>query len=154
MMTPISFEFFPPKTDEQKATLEASLPKLKLLKPDYVSCTFGAGGSTLNYTPETIRRLREAHGLDARGEAGFAGVAGGGADVGAAGDERVDGGRAGRAGGGEDEDGASLYAAGWDPIGRSPGGHGGSSKRPRDAGPEEGRKVVWVKVLRGDRRER
>lgn len=62
---PISFEFFPPKTDEQKATLEASLPKLKSLKPDYVSCTFGAGGSTLNYTPETIRRLRQVHGLDA-----------------------------------------------------------------------------------------
>ena len=56
--------------------------------------------------------------------------------------------------GAEDEDGASLYAAGWDPIGRSPGGRWGSSKRPRDAGPEEGRKVVWVKVLRGDRRER
>lgn len=62
---PISFEFFPPKTDEQKATLEAALPKLKSLKPDYVSCTFGAGGSTLSYTPETIRRLREVHGLDA-----------------------------------------------------------------------------------------
>jgi hypothetical protein len=53
-----------------------------------------------------------------------------------------------------DEDGASLYAAGWDPIGRSAGGHWGSSKRPREPGPEEGRKVVWVKVLRGDRRER
>ncbi|MBI5792532.1 MAG: hypothetical protein HZA63_13765 [Rhodocyclales bacterium] len=54
----------------------------------------------------------------------------------------------------DDEDGASLYAAGWDPIGRSAGGHWGSSKRPREPGPEEGRKVVWVKVLRGDRRER
>ncbi len=64
-MPPISFEFFPPKTDEQKATLETALPKLKALKPDYVSCTFGAGGSTLNYTPETIRRLREEHDLDA-----------------------------------------------------------------------------------------
>ncbi|MBS0567580.1 MAG: methylenetetrahydrofolate reductase [NAD(P)H] [Proteobacteria bacterium] len=64
-MTPISFEFFPPKTDEQRATLEAALPKLKSLKPDYVSCTFGAGGSTLSYTPETIRHLREEHGLDA-----------------------------------------------------------------------------------------
>lgn len=53
-----------------------------------------------------------------------------------------------------DEGGASLFAAGWDPIGHSPGGHWGSSKRPRDAGPEDGRKVVWVKVLRGDRRER
>ena len=64
-MTPISFEFFPPKTDEQKAVLEAALPKLKALKPEYVSCTFGAGGSTLSYTPETVRHLREEHGLDA-----------------------------------------------------------------------------------------
>jgi methylenetetrahydrofolate reductase (NADPH) len=64
-MPPISLEFFPPKTDEQKATLEAALPRLKALKPEYVSCTFGAGGSTLSYTPETIRHLREEHGLDA-----------------------------------------------------------------------------------------
>ena len=64
-MTPISFEFFPPKTDEQKATLEAALPKLKALSPEYVSVTFGAGGSTLSYTPETVRHLREEHGLDA-----------------------------------------------------------------------------------------
>jgi methylenetetrahydrofolate reductase (NADPH) len=64
-MPSISFEFFPPKTDEQKATLETALPKLKALEPEYVSCTFGAGGSTLSYTPETIRRLREAHRLDA-----------------------------------------------------------------------------------------
>jgi methylenetetrahydrofolate reductase (NADPH) len=64
-MIPISLEFFPPKTDEQKATLEAALPKLKTLKPDYVSVTFGAGGSTLSYTPETVRHLRDEHGLDA-----------------------------------------------------------------------------------------
>jgi methylenetetrahydrofolate reductase (NADPH) len=62
---PLSFEFFPPKTDEQRATLEASVPKLKALKPDYVSVTFGAGGSTLSYTPETVQRLREHHRLDA-----------------------------------------------------------------------------------------
>ena len=62
---PISFEFFPPKTDEQRATLEAALPKLKAIAPEYVSCTFGAGGSTLSYTPETIRHLREEHELDA-----------------------------------------------------------------------------------------
>ena len=62
---PISLEFFPPKTDEQKATLEAALPKLKTLKPEYVSVTFGAGGSTLSYTPETVRHLRDEHGLDA-----------------------------------------------------------------------------------------
>jgi len=64
-MIPISFEFFPPKTDEQKATLDAALPKLKALGPDYVSVTFGAGGSTLSYTPETVRQLRDVHGLDA-----------------------------------------------------------------------------------------
>jgi methylenetetrahydrofolate reductase (NADPH) len=64
-MIPISLEFFPPKTDEQRATLEAALPKLKALKPDYVSVTFGAGGSTLSYTPETVRGLREEHKLDA-----------------------------------------------------------------------------------------
>ncbi len=64
-MIPISFEFFPPKTDEQRAVLDASVPKLKALKPDYVSVTFGAGGSTLSYTPETVQRLREQHALDA-----------------------------------------------------------------------------------------
>jgi methylenetetrahydrofolate reductase (NADPH) len=64
-MIPISFEFFPPKTDEQRATLEAALPVLKAQSPEYVSVTFGAGGSTLSYTPDTIRRLREVHGLEA-----------------------------------------------------------------------------------------
>jgi methylenetetrahydrofolate reductase (NADPH) len=64
-MPPISLEFFPPKTDEQKATLEAALPKLKALKPEYVSVTFGAGGSTLAYTPQIVRHLRDAHGMDA-----------------------------------------------------------------------------------------
>jgi len=63
-MIPISLEFFPPKTDEQKATLEAALPKLKILAPEYVSVTFGAGGSTLSYTPETVRHLRDEHGFD------------------------------------------------------------------------------------------
>ena len=63
-MLPISFEFFPPKTDEQRDQLEAALPKLKAWKPEYASCTFGAGGSTLSYTPETIERLRR-HELEA-----------------------------------------------------------------------------------------
>jgi methylenetetrahydrofolate reductase (NADPH) len=61
---PISFEFFPPKTDEQRDSLEKALPRLKSHSPDYVSVTFGAGGSTLNYTPETIRHLRDNHSLE------------------------------------------------------------------------------------------
>ena len=64
-MVPISFEFFPPKTDEQRETLERSLPKLKARSPDYVSVTFGAGGSTLDYTVDTVAQLRATHALDA-----------------------------------------------------------------------------------------
>ena len=65
MQTPISFEFYPPKTDEQRAQLDRTAEKLKTHSPEYVSCTFGAGGSTLDYTPETVDRLHNAHGLDA-----------------------------------------------------------------------------------------
>ncbi|MCE5234241.1 MAG: methylenetetrahydrofolate reductase [NAD(P)H] [Mizugakiibacter sp.] len=63
--TPISFEFFPPKTDEQRAQLDRTAAKLKAHAPEYVSVTFGAGGSTLSYTPETVQRLRDVHGLEA-----------------------------------------------------------------------------------------
>jgi methylenetetrahydrofolate reductase (NADPH) len=65
MPTPISFEFYPPKTDEQRAQLDKTAAKLKSQKPEYVSCTFGAGGSTLSYTPETVERLQREHGLEA-----------------------------------------------------------------------------------------
>jgi methylenetetrahydrofolate reductase (NADPH) len=62
---PISFEFYPPKTDEQRTQLDRTAHRLKSESPDYVSCTFGAGGSTLSYTPETVRHLREVHALEA-----------------------------------------------------------------------------------------
>lgn len=62
-MTAISFEFFPPKTDEQREQLHAAANKLKSRSPEYVSVTFGAGGSTLSYTGETVRQLRERHDL-------------------------------------------------------------------------------------------
>lgn len=64
-MTPISFEFYPPKTDEQRAQLDKTVAKLRPHAPDYVSCTFGAGGSTLSQTPETVRHLVGHHALDA-----------------------------------------------------------------------------------------
>lgn len=63
-MTAISFEFFPPKTDEQREQLTRSAQKLKARSPEYVSVTFGAGGSTLSYTPETVQRLRQELELD------------------------------------------------------------------------------------------
>lgn len=64
-MIPISFEFYPPKTDEQREQLNRTAIRLKPRAPDYVSCTFGAGGSTLSYTSETVRHLKQAHGLEA-----------------------------------------------------------------------------------------
>ncbi|MBB1472806.1 MULTISPECIES: methylenetetrahydrofolate reductase [NAD(P)H] [unclassified Luteimonas] len=63
-MTPISFEFYPPKNDEQRAQLERTAARLAPHAPEYVSCTFGAGGSTLSYTGDTIRGLL-AQGFDA-----------------------------------------------------------------------------------------
>ena len=64
MTTPISFEFYPPKTDEQRIQLDRTARKLKAHAPDFVSVTFGAGGSTLSYTPDVVRDLRETHGFD------------------------------------------------------------------------------------------
>ena len=62
-MLPISFEFYPPKTDEQRAQLDRSVLKLKAHAPQFMSVTFGAGGSTLSHTPETVQRLRATHGV-------------------------------------------------------------------------------------------
>ena len=61
---PLSFEFYPPKTDEQRSQLDRTVRKLKAHTPQFVSVTFGAGGSTLSYTPETVRDLRQGHQLN------------------------------------------------------------------------------------------
>jgi methylenetetrahydrofolate reductase (NADPH) len=53
----ISFEFFPPRTAEQQLVLESTWQKLAPLEPDYLSVTFGAGGSTLEATRETVEAL-------------------------------------------------------------------------------------------------
>jgi methylenetetrahydrofolate reductase (NADPH) len=61
---PISFEFYPPKTDEQRTQLRRTVRKLQPHNPQFVSVTFGAGGSTLSYTPDVVRELRQDFGLD------------------------------------------------------------------------------------------
>lgn len=60
----ISFEFFPPKTDDQRAQLDRTVALLKPWAPEFGSVTFGAGGSTLSYTAETVQRLAGHHGLN------------------------------------------------------------------------------------------
>lgn len=53
----VSFEFFPPKTEELEARLWATVEKLAPLGPDFVSVTYGAGGSTRKRTLLTVERL-------------------------------------------------------------------------------------------------
>jgi methylenetetrahydrofolate reductase (NADPH) len=53
----VSFEFFPPKTEELGARLWATVEKLAPLGPDFVSVTYGAGGSTRRRTLQTVERL-------------------------------------------------------------------------------------------------
>lgn len=57
-----SFEFFPPKTEEGKAKLRATRQQLAQYKPDFFSCTFGAGGSTQEGTLATVLEIKsEGH---------------------------------------------------------------------------------------------
>jgi methylenetetrahydrofolate reductase (NADPH) len=59
-----SVEFFPPKSDEAKEQLFATAAALAPLKPDFVSVTYGAGGSTRQGTVDITRRLKEDYGLE------------------------------------------------------------------------------------------
>ncbi|HEV7228670.1 methylenetetrahydrofolate reductase [NAD(P)H] [Brevundimonas sp.] len=53
----VSFEFFPPKSDEAEAGLWKAVSRLAPLKPDFVSVTYGAGGSTRERTHRTVARI-------------------------------------------------------------------------------------------------
>jgi methylenetetrahydrofolate reductase (NADPH) len=53
----VSFEFFPPKTEEMEATLWHSIKKLAPMSPYFVSVTYGAGGSTRERTHATVKRI-------------------------------------------------------------------------------------------------
>ena len=61
----ISFEIFPPKRDEELANIDATLDELALLKPDYISVTFGAGGtSNNNKTIDIARKIKEQYKIE------------------------------------------------------------------------------------------
>jgi len=62
--TPLSFEFFPPKTADGIANLRETRAQLAKFKPEFFSVTFGAGGSTRDRTMETVYEI-QAEGIAA-----------------------------------------------------------------------------------------
>jgi methylenetetrahydrofolate reductase (NADPH) len=55
--TQVSFEFFPPNTEEMEKTLWSSIKRLSVLKPRFVSVTYGADGSTRERTHAAVARI-------------------------------------------------------------------------------------------------
>jgi methylenetetrahydrofolate reductase (NADPH) len=61
----LSFEFFPPKTDEAERQLEKTIHELAALRPSFVSVTYGAGGSTRDRTRDIVVNVNRAHAFPA-----------------------------------------------------------------------------------------
>ena len=55
----LSLEFFPPRTDKGIEKLKGTIQELAVLKPEYMSVTYGAGGSTQEKTLETVKYIQE-----------------------------------------------------------------------------------------------
>ena len=60
----VSFEFFPPKTQEGIPALFKAIDRLKQFQPSYVSVTCGAGGSTRDLTEEISLGIKRQAGLE------------------------------------------------------------------------------------------
>ena len=60
----VSFEFFPPKTTESQEQLYTTIRDLEKIHPNFVSVTYGAGGSTRELTHELVLRLKTSSTLD------------------------------------------------------------------------------------------
>lgn len=54
----LSFELFPPKTETAEAELFRHLAELEPFQPDFITCTYGAGGSTQDKTLDIITRVK------------------------------------------------------------------------------------------------
>ncbi len=61
----LSFEFFPPKTDEAAVALEGAIAELDELNPSFVSVTYGAGGSTRERTRDVVIDIERDLGITA-----------------------------------------------------------------------------------------
>ncbi len=63
--TPVSFEFFPPKTEKGRDKLRQTIRSLGIFNPDFFSVTFGASGSTRDRTLETVLEIQQQSTFDA-----------------------------------------------------------------------------------------
>lgn len=59
----VSFEFFPPKTEEGVEQLYRTVEELRRCRPSFVSVTFGAGGSTRDRTLDLVSRIQRELGV-------------------------------------------------------------------------------------------
>ena len=53
----ISMEVFPPKTDASFDSVEHAVDEIAALGPSFISCTYGAGGGTSEYTTRITKRI-------------------------------------------------------------------------------------------------
>lgn len=61
----VSLEFFPPANEKMEQTLWDSIKRLEIVKPSFVSVTYGAGGSTRDRTHKTVMRIENETSLKA-----------------------------------------------------------------------------------------
>lgn len=59
----LSFELFPPKTPEAMESLREAVIRLQAFRPDYFTCTYGAGGSSRETTLDVVEMVREVTGV-------------------------------------------------------------------------------------------
>lgn len=62
--TTISFELFPPKTDQGFTNLLKTIEQLAALRPDFISCTYGAGGGNRDKTLEVVQHIQDKHNIN------------------------------------------------------------------------------------------
>jgi len=58
-----SFEFFPPRTDKGYKNLLRHVAELAALQPDFISCTYGAGGGNREKTFDIVQRIQQEHAI-------------------------------------------------------------------------------------------